>query len=290
MTFVQLEVFLMVLKTKNFTKAGERLNMSQSAVSHAMSSLEDELGVKLIERNRKNFIITEIGEKISLMAKEIIKQREKMNQEISYSLGLQAGKVRIGCFSSVSSKWIPTIFRTFNDRFPNIQLHLVEGTYEEIKKSILEGDIDLGFITLPNHEFEVISLKKDEMKLILPSTFELENEEKVNLNEFHDIPFILPNAGCENLIFSIFQEHKFHPKIPFEIRDTSTIIKMVKEEIGISILPELSIPDHMEGVKILSINPYTYREIGLAARSLELSPSLRAFVEHTKDLVTNNLL
>lgn len=281
MTFIQLEVFLTVVKTMNFTKAGELLNMSQSAVSHAISSLEEELGVMLIERNRKRFFVTEVGERVLKRAKEILYQNEKIAEDVAAAKGYKIGTVRIGCFSSVAAKWIPGLFKTYHEKYPDIQLKMVEGTYDEIVHLLLEGDIDCGFITLPNHDLVNIPLFRDELKLVVPCSIRLTDD----FRQVEQLPFIMPNAGCQSLIEKFFKDQSIQANIQYEIRDTHTIVNMVKANIGCTILPELAIPEPATDVHILSLHPKIYREIGLAVRQINLSPAVGAFIEHTKGYI-----
>lgn len=109
MTLQQLEVFIKVSETGSFTKAGELLSLTQSAISHIISSLEIELGFTLLYRNRSGITITNEGKKILQHALDILNKTELLKQEASSIIGIESGTLKIGCFPSVSAKILPTM-------------------------------------------------------------------------------------------------------------------------------------------------------------------------------------
>lgn len=163
MNLFKYKVFLSVIEAGSFTKAGELLNLTQSAISHAVSALEQELGLTLLIRGRSGIQLTSNGERLMKHFREIIQMNEKLYQEVALIKGLETGTVKIGTFSSVSIHWLPGIIQKFNEQFPFIELKLLDGNYHDIENWIASGEADFGFVNLPTLDgLEVLPLKKKE--------------------------------------------------------------------------------------------------------------------------------
>lgn len=111
------KIFLCVVEMGSFTKAGEVLNLTQSAISHAISGLEHELGLTLLIRGRSGIRLTNNGERLMKRFREIVQMDEKLYQEVALIKGLEIGTVKIGTFSSVSIHWLPRILKNSMSSF-----------------------------------------------------------------------------------------------------------------------------------------------------------------------------
>src|SRR6478752_2318075 len=133
-TITQFEIFVKVIDEGSFTKAAQVLHISQPAVSHAIATLESELGVTLLVRERgKDLIVTDIGKRVLFQIRNILDSLEKIQQEISLEKGLITGTIRIATFPSVTAHFLPKIISTFQQKRPNVSLTFKEGSQEEIK-------------------------------------------------------------------------------------------------------------------------------------------------------------
>ncbi|MGP4080716.1 LysR family transcriptional regulator [Pseudalkalibacillus sp. R45] len=289
MTIIQMEVFVKIVETKSFTKAGEDLGMTQSAVSHAISSLESAMGFQLIIRNRSGAVITTNGEKMLAHIRNILRHTELMKQDAKSIMGLQKGKVRVGSFESVMINWMPDIIGQFQQQFPDIEVELIEGDYQDIIQWLLDGRLDLGFILETermNVEFQ--PLKDDHLSLLIPCDHPLSKEREPSIEQVASYPFIMPKKGCDEQVRRMFKAEDLDPDVRFVIKDVHSIIAMVKSGIGISIMPELTLPKHMDMIKATRICKEVYRTIGIAAPAFKrLSPAAGKFFELTKALVGN---
>lgn len=272
MTFAQLQVFLEVVDTGSFTKAGEKIGLSQSGVSHTINSLENELDAKLIHRNRNGISLTELGSRIAVHARQIQSKQEHILQEVANAKGLKSGTLRIGCFSSIASKWLPNALASFRKLYPGIEIVLIEGTYSEIHDRITEGTIHIGFVTKPSQHLETFELTKDELVVVLTRDHPLAQLDHITVEHLQQEPFIMPIAGCEELISLAFRKAMIIPQTQFEIKDTYTILNMINEGLGITILPELALPRSIPDFVIRRLEPRLTRTIYLAARSFNSAP------------------
>jgi DNA-binding transcriptional LysR family regulator len=280
----QYEVFLMVVESDSFTKAGEKLGLSQSGVSHNISTLETELGIVLLRRNRNGISLTDAGERVIPHIRQIIHHAKLLEQEAALIQGIEVGSIKIGTFSSFSSRFLPGLIHKFIKKYSGIQIELYEGGYDDIEEWIASGTVDIGFLTHPSREFETIPLLKDELFVLVPKNHRLNTMKLVQVESIHNESFIMPKAGCDVLIKRLFRENNVHPNVIFEIKDNNTIISMVQEGLGITIIPEMVLPKNIPYTKVIPLDTYLYREIGIAIKSFkQSSPSIKKFMEIVKE-------
>jgi DNA-binding transcriptional LysR family regulator len=284
MTLFKYEVFHEVVEAGSLTKAAEVLKVTQSAVSHAISSLENEFGFSLLTRNRSGIYLTSNGEHILKHVREILQQEEKLRQEVAAIHGLETGTVRIGTFTSVSTQWMPGILRKFQADHPNIEIKLFEGDYDKIDQWLASGAVDFGFMSIPTvKSFEVIPLKLDGLLCILPKNHELCQAKLISFEQIEAELFIMPKWGEHGDISKIFVDNHIVPRIKYEVLEDQAIIAMVQNGLGISILPEMVLLHKPQQVCAVPLEKTYHRTIGIAAVSLKgMSPAAQTFISCVK--------
>lgn len=284
LSLVKYEIFSTVVELGSITRAGEVLGLSQSAVSHAITSLESEWNFTILNRGRSGIQLTSNGERVLKYIREILKWNEEMAQEIANINGLEIGTVRIGTFSSVSIHWLPEIMKVFNENHPLIEIKLLEGDYDDIERWITTGLVDFGFVSLPTSKhLEAIPLKKDRMLCILSAEHPLAKQDEISFENIKEEPLIKPKKGSDNDLNRILKEHKITPNIKFELTDDQAMISMVENGMGISILPEMVLHRIPTKVRALKIEGENYRTIGIAATSFKtLAPATKKFIHYLK--------
>jgi DNA-binding transcriptional LysR family regulator len=290
MTFTQLEIFALVAELRGFTAAASKLGISQSAVSHALKSLERELGVDLLVRHQSAIELTEIGRQLLLRTREILGLSEAMRQEIAAARGLNRGSLRIGSFGPTSSlKFLPVILDAYCKRYPGIDVYVEEGGDSDVVQWILERRVDAGFVVLPDERFDTVSLVEDQLVALIPADHALARKRSVTLAELCDSPFIMTEAGCAALIEPLFVAAGLVPKVRYRIAQVITILGMVERGDGVSIVAELALPDRLaethSGLVKLPLRPAARRRVGLAVRDLrQATPAAKAFLEVARDV------
>jgi DNA-binding transcriptional LysR family regulator len=280
MTISKYEVFQAVVELGSLTKAAESLNLTQSGVSHAIASLETELGFSLLTRDRAGVTLTSNGELILKYVRETLQCNDRLRQKVAEIKGLEIGTVRIGTFTSVSSQWLPGIIKEFKQQHPTIDIKLAEGDYDDINRWILNGTVDFGFVSLPvTQSFEFIPLKKDKMLCILPSQYPWQQQDQISFDQIKEEAFIMPKWGNTGDVRRILLENNLKPKIKYEVVEDQAIIAMVQNGLGISILPEMVLLHNTHNVHIANLEKTAYRTIGIALNSIKnTSPAARKFL------------
>jgi len=290
MTFTQLEIFALVAELRGFTSAAMQLSISQSAVSHAVRSLERELGVELIERQQGGIEVTGIGRQLLGRSREILGLAESMRQEATDSVGLKQGSLRIASFGPTSSlKLLPAILDTYRRRYPGIEVRVDEGADHEAVQWIHDRSVDVGFVVLPQERFDTVPLLEDQLVALVSAGHPLAGRRGLALAELGDSPFIMTAAGCAPLIEPLFAGARVVPKVRYRISQVMTILGMVERGDGLAIVAELALPERLAqqypGLVKIPLKPVARRHIGLAVRDLrQVTPATRAFLDVARKL------
>ncbi|WP_180955188.1 LysR family transcriptional regulator [Peribacillus deserti] len=280
MSIGKYEIFHKVVELGSLTKASAALNLSQSGVSHAISSLEKEMGFSLLSRNKAGIKLTVNGERMLLYIRDILYLNEKMRQEAGEINGLEIGTVRLGTFSSVSAVWLPGILKKFVEQYPHIKVEIMEGKQEELSQWVLQGAVDFSFLVLPCAEnIEFLHLKRESFYAVVPNTHFLSKEGFIHFEAFKQERLILQNSTREKIV-KLFKGKKLYPDVAYHLEDEQAILSMVKNEMGVAILPEITLHSIPEGVKILPMEAgEESASLGIGSLTLKhLPPAAEKFI------------
>ncbi len=285
MTFSQLEIFVKVAEQHSFTLAARQLGITQSAVSHALKCLEQHWNVSLFSREQGAIALTHIGQQLLLHAKEVLNTTQIMQQEVNAAHGIQQGTLRIGSFGSSSSiHLLPELLKAYRERYPHIEIFVEEVTDAEVSQWIAERQVDVGFAVLPKSQLVTFPLIKDIFIALIPDSFEVAQQAKLNIQDIQNYPFIMTRAGSQSHVEKLLQQHQIQPKITYQMSQLLTILNMVNLQEGIAIVADMAMPKellalHPHVVK-RPLSPNTQRQIGLAVKNQQLiSPACKAFIE-----------
>jgi DNA-binding transcriptional LysR family regulator len=239
----QLRALVAVAEVGNFSEAGLRLDVSQSAVSHAIASLENDLGVILFSRGRHGATLTPVGERILHHAQQMLQLLDCIDKEAVLSKGLQGGELRIASFRSVATHVLPEVIAQFRNLYPAIAISLEEYRNEDSVEQILrEGRADIGFTCLPpGEEFETWELIRDDYIVLLPPQYR-DVEDPISWETLHRFPLIMPPKSdyCSTIIRSFFARTHQSLKAAYHISEDSTIVSMVRQGLGTTIIARLA--------------------------------------------------
>ncbi|MGU3347114.1 LysR family transcriptional regulator [Pseudomonas monsensis] len=282
MTLTQLEIFSLVAELRGFTLAAHRLGISQSAVSHAIKSLEQELGVELLRRHQSQVELSDIGEHLLLRARAMLGLANTLRQEAADARGMKRGTLRIGSFGPTSSiKLLPEILRHYRQAHPGIEVHIDEGPDRQVIQWLEERRIDLGFVVLPQERFDTFALIEDQMVALLPRDHPLGKRSALSLKALCDDPFVLTEAGSSELFSRLFNAARLQPNIRYRCSQLLSTLDTVSRGDAITVVAESSLPDTPEpGYVKIALTPGVQRQVGLAVLDQrQASPAALAFIE-----------
>ncbi|OPJ60044.1 LysR family transcriptional regulator [Clostridium oryzae] len=234
-----LNYFLCIIEEGNISKAAKKLHIAQPPLSHQLKLLEDELGVKLIERNTRSLQITEAGKALAERAKQILNLTENTKKEIKdISQGLQ-GTLSIGTVSSAGAVILPDIIYQFHQKYPDINFEILDEDTSKIIQLLSSGVVEIGIIRTPfdNDMFETINYAEDPM-IAIAKNFECEEEPDVITFEYlKEIPLIVQKR-YEKKIRHLCKSYGYEPHILCKSNDVRTILMLANIGMGVAIVPK----------------------------------------------------
>ncbi|EJM23907.1 LysR family transcriptional regulator [Pseudomonas sp. GM25] len=282
MTLTQLEIFSLVAELRGFTLAAHRLGISQSAVSHALKSLEQELGVELLRRHQSQVELSDIGEQLLLRARAMLGLANTLRQEAADARGMKRGTLRIGSFGPTSSiKLLPKILQQYREAHPGIEVHIDEGPDRQVIQWLEERRIDIGFVVLPEERFDTFALIEDQMVALLPLGHPLAAHDSVSLKGLCNDPFVLTEAGSSELVSRLFNAARLSPNIRYRCSQLLSTLDTVSRGDAMTVVAEGSLPFNPDPRYVKRpLSPAVTRQVGLAVLDQrQASPATLAFIQ-----------
>lgn len=281
----QIKYFLAVAKQEHVTEAAHSLHVAQSAISRQIANLENELGVKLFEREGRNVKLTQIGRIFMEHIEVAMIEFEKAVQTVEEHLNPKKGTIRIGFPNSLATKTLPMVISAFRDEHPDIGFQLWQGSNQDLKRMVLKGEIDLAFISpVPKNEEDLNSniFFTENMMALVGENHPLAERKAIRLSDLRNESFVIFRQGfaLRDIIFNACKQMGFTPRIAFEGEDIDTIKSLVAAGLGVSILPEISLADSLsrEVVSLPISEPIITRTVGvITPKHRELAPSEQLF-------------
>ena len=290
MNITRYQIFLKVVERGSFTRAAEELGFTQSTVSHAIQTLETDMDLPLLVRSRSGVSLTADGRALLPYMAEICHAQHRMEQAAADLRGLDTGLIRLATFTSVSVQWLPHILKTFQEKYPGMEFEILPGDYHQIEQWVAEGRADCGFLRLPSLlGLDVWLLHQDQLRVILPFSHPLAGREPFPGRALAELPFIQLEEGRDNEIGAALDSLRIRPNIRYTVKDDQTLLAMVSNGLGISILPELMIRHSPFPVVQCRLEQTFSRNIGICVKDRDTcSASTRRFIEHVQRWVSAN--
>ncbi|WP_158318951.1 LysR family transcriptional regulator [Robertmurraya kyonggiensis] len=247
----QLEYFVEVSRLKSFTHAAESLHVSQPSISNSLNKLEEELGVKLLDRTTKSVSLTLKGEIFHSRITEILSE---MNQAIVEINELDTGVVKIGLPPMIGAQMFPNVFMGFKEKFTNIEFEVTEKGSVAIKNLIENGELEMGFIILPesSEQLEMVPLVEDQLVICVPRNHILHSKKSLQCNDLIKEKFIMLTEEYvhHNALLKYCFPSSIKPNIIFTSDKVETVKAMVANGLGLSLLMDMYVKDHRDIVAI----------------------------------------
>ena len=283
-----MHALLAIAEKGSFMAAAKLLGISQSSLSHAIADLEAELNLRLLERGREGTVPTEAGRRILVHARQISASLDSIRAEAANMGGVLSGRVRIGSVPSAAVAFLPRLIAQVAREYPQVEVLLLEEPSQGMQQLIewlRNNVIDVALLELPVSGLHVEPLMSDELCVITAASSSLARRAKISIREMAEKPFIMSRYNSERLIWSAYSDHNCSLRVRFEVQDIGTLVSMVREGLGISIVPRVSFPVIPEGVVLRPANPPLKRELAFAVKSADrISPALRMVIRKGQEL------
>src|SRR5579883_2887836 len=225
--FRQLEVFRAVAETRSFTRASHVLFISQSTVSQHVRELEDSLGIKLFNRDRRRVSLTPAGEDLVERGQQIFRMLDEAETAVRTAKDPYCGKLSFGCASTTLLYHLPEILADYTRRYPNVELKITGGTIQEVAAQLWSGALDFALVVLPlsSPALEKMVLFEEAFAGVLPAKHPLTQRPRLQISDLAGERFILHQAGqnTRKLIDRYLFKKRITPHIAVELAETEAI-------------------------------------------------------------------
>ncbi|MGY8871040.1 MAG: LysR family transcriptional regulator [Pseudomonadales bacterium] len=282
--------FEAVVQEMNFSKASERLNMAQPALSRAIQQLEDRLGAKLLTRTSRNVSLTPAGKVFLEGSTAITQQVDTLEKRVLQAVAGEVGNLTIGYTDFAIGGVLPEIIKKFQSAFPDIHLELVHGFSLQQITRLKNKELDFGFLTIPINEPELdyIPSQEDSFVGVLPENHPLVSQDSIRLSLLENEPFIIGtedswsryNVQMNQLCLSA----GFLPKVKQEAFNSEGIFGLISANMGLTIYPSCVANYWRHGVKIRPISEESSKLVTAVAWNKEyISAAQKCFLNFIRE-------
>jgi DNA-binding transcriptional LysR family regulator len=278
----QIRYFLAVCETLNFTRAAERCNVSQPALTRAIKSLEDELGGELLRRERNLTHLTELGRLVHEPLARVLSETERTKKEAQAFLKLDDAPLKLGVMCTIGPVKLTGILEHLHKAFPGIQIHLIEDTPAALVDRLMRGEVELAVLATPDRKperLDIVPLYRERFVLAFPPGHRFQKKNAVSIEDMDGENYLL-RVECElkDSIKELREAKGVTLNIRFQSQREDWIQSMVMAGLGCAYMPE-----YMPMLPGLPTRPVEEqgleREVSLAmVAGRQFSPAVKALV------------
>jgi LysR family hydrogen peroxide-inducible transcriptional activator len=285
----QIRYFVALCETLNFARAAERCNVSQPSLTRAVQKLEQELGGSLIHRERRLTHLTELGELVRPMLKDVLSQTERTKTAAEWHLSGKKAVFRLGIMPSIGPVRLAPLVGQFGAKHHSVQSTLVEAPLPHLNNLLLGGDLDaavVAYVARPDKRFRYWRLYRERIVVVAPKGHRFEQREVVRLRDLQNESFLFrTNCDMGDFLLESCRKQGFEPRIVYRSAREDWVQTMVASRLGITVMPEFTHTDVATAARPI-VDPDLFRELSLvtvAGRRYEraVASLLRAIRAHS---------
>lgn len=283
MNLMHWRMLVAIADTGNITRAAEQVGMTQSGASQALALLEDMLGIQLFVRENRQTLPTAVGVHVIEQARVMLQALETIRATADAARDIQRGTIRLASFPMVLATFLPPLLRQFNQLYPGIQVVALEVSDNEVEALLGAGLVDLGVVLNPPPERNAGMLGRDTWVAVLPMAHPLargNHEHGLRLETLVGQPFVLATGGCSVNARSLAADAGLALlDVRVEVREWASAFTLVRENVGVTLVPEMTLPANRKGLRVLPLAVPVHREFALVATPLrEPSAAVQALL------------
>jgi len=280
-----LRYFLALAEHLHFAKAAAIVNVTQPSLSRQIAALEDELGCELFVRNSRSVSLTAAGLELQRSAQKVV---DSLNGAIRTTQAVargERGELKIAFTSMIAWTAFPTLVRRYSVQYPNVGINLTEMLPNDLIQSVRTGESDLclAFRTEVSQPLSYEALQSEKLCIALPADHPHAGKKRLNLSLLKGEPFILsPRTIAPTLhdaIMSLCHAAGFEPQVRMHTHLQGTIVNLVAEGLGVSVVPQAMAKSGMQGVAFISLPESSAMEMGIVWSQENQNPCLMGFLE-----------
>ena len=238
MNLKRLEYFCQLAALGNFTRAAHKVGIAQPALTVAIQKLEQEVGLKLINRADKNSLLTAEGDVLYKLATQLLSQAKQVELELEELKDLERGTIRFGVSAMMGSYYFPKILTEFKQKYPKIKIHLVDQGTAALERMLLNSELDLALIRgdLENPQLRYTQLINEEIVAGMDRSHPLATEKTISLAQFCQQPLVLFHEGY--FLREVVSQYSKKHQLPLDVRMETNLIELqkslVRNQVGIT--------------------------------------------------------
>jgi DNA-binding transcriptional LysR family regulator len=291
MDFDQLATFVYVAKLKSFSRAGQKVFRSQSAVSAQIRQLEQEYGDRLLDRSGKTVKLTPAGQVFHEYALRMKKLRDESLVAVADHGHTPRGTLLVGANEATCLYVLPEVFGEYCRKYPDVQISIYRNFTYKIVEKLENGSLDVGVLSLPiqSPSLKVQAIYRDRLMLMVSPKNSMAKLRSAPISEVVKYPLLLPKTGhTRRLLDKLFREYNTEMRVRMELPSIGMIKSFVAADLGISLISAAFARDEVAAgrVKLIELEgPELWRELGLAyRRDRTLSVAAKTFVSVVRQL------
>lgn len=265
----QLEHFIAVVEEGTFTRAAERLSLTQPAISLSVKKLEEEVGGPLFARDVHDLSLTEAGRLLSDYARRMIRLRDDATREMARLGSMAAGSLTIAAHEAAAVYLLPVALRAYVQRFPDIKVGIYRSRLEEIPRQVIDRQVDVGFVKeAPTfHEIQCVDVHSDEMVCIASPRHPLAARPRLTLRDLSGEQFVLHHlcSATADRILRLFEQHSTRCRVVAELWSFENIKEFVRQEVGLAMVPGVTVREELRNGTLVRL---PLRELAMPRRTL----------------------
>lgn len=291
-----LKTFVTVAEQKNFSRAAEELYLSQPSVSLQIRNLENELGAKLINRSPKHLELTQSGEILYSLAKQILLLYDRAKQEINQLTNTVTGSLKVGASYTIGEYILPFALTEFAAQYPNVDIEASIANTVEITQAVRSNHLDLALIEgeVQHADLEIQALMEDEIILVVPNQHPLARLPIVTADQLQDQVWILRESGSGTRAFSdkLIRDWNIHVKKSHIFGSSQAVKQAVMAGLGIALVSSWIVRKELKANELTAIRIKGKRLIRsfstIRPKNHEMSMAMSVFLENLRshDLLT----
>jgi DNA-binding transcriptional LysR family regulator len=291
MQIESLKVFCDLAETESFTKAAQINNVTQSAVSQQISSLERQFKSLLIERSKKKFRLTREGQVLYDFSKQIIQTYDALHSRLQEIKDIISGTIRVATIYSIGLHDLPPYIKRFMKDYPTVNVHVEYRRANQVYEDVLGNVVDLGLVAYPSRDpkLEVVPLRKDPLVLICHPQHPFAKQKSMKLKSIAGQKFIgfEPDIPTRKALDKILKENFVEVQTVMEFDNIETVKRAVEIDAGISIVPQSTIGQEVSKQTLAAVqldDGEFFRPLAaIYKKNKVLSPAMKQFLSILKE-------
>jgi DNA-binding transcriptional LysR family regulator len=281
-----LRTFVTIVDLRSFTRAGRRLGLSQSAISQQIAAQERQLGVKLLVRAGNGVRPTPAGEILLHYARQILSKVDEAQRVLTAYESTGSGVLRVGAGGAACEHLLPSVLQSFHAEFARVELRVLSGPSALTIQRLLEGDLDVGMLTLPvsQDKLRIFELGRDELVVITAPDHPWAARRRLDAADLAGQPLLVyeRRSSTYHIVERVLLEAGVFPHIVMELDHLGAVSSMVRVGFGLAVVPRWAVAADLAAGRLAALSigkTGLYRAWGLALRAEDHQPqTLRAFV------------